>query len=47
MKNNPKLTVYFDPRFPNIDPTSLSGSSAEEFREKYRDLMEELPKYMP
>ena len=29
MKNNPKLTIYFDPIFPNIYPTSLSGSSAE------------------
>ena len=31
-KKNPKLTIYFDPRFPNIDPTSFSGSSEEEFR---------------
>ena len=26
MKKNPKLTIYFDPRFPNIYPTSFSGS---------------------
>ena len=35
IKNNPKLIIYFDPRFPNIDPMSFSGSSAEEFREQY------------
>ena len=29
MKNKPKLAIYFDPRFPNIYSTSLSGSSAE------------------
>ena len=29
MIENPKLTIYFDPRFPNIDPMSISGSSAE------------------
>ena len=40
MKNNPKLTIYFDPRFPNINPTLFSGSSAEEFREQYQDSME-------
>ena len=46
MKKNPKLKIYFDPRFPNIDPTSFSGSSTGEFREQYRDVMEELPKYI-
>ena len=40
MKNNPKLTIYFYPRFTNIYITSFSGSSAEEFKEKYRDAME-------
>ena len=35
MIKNPKLTIYFDQRFPNIDPTSFPGSSAEEFREQY------------
>ena len=29
MKKNPKVTIYFDPRFPNIYPTSFSGSSAK------------------
>ena len=47
IKNNPKLTIYFDERFPNIDSTSFPGSSAEEFREQYQDAMEELPKDMP
>ena len=36
MKNNPKLTIYFYPRSPNIYPTSFSGSPAEAFREKSR-----------
>ena len=47
MKDNPKLTIHFHPRFPNIYPTSFSGSSAEEFREQYRDAMEELSRYIP
>ena len=47
MKRNPKLKIYFDPRFPNIYPTSLLGSSAEEIREQYQYSIEELPKYMP
>ena len=47
MKNKPKLTIYFYPRFTNIYITSFSGSSAEEFKEKYRDAMEQLPKDMP
>ena len=29
MKKNPKLTIYFDPIFLNIDLTSFSGNSAE------------------
>ena len=40
MINKPKLTINFDPIFPNIYPTSFPGSSAEEFREQYRDGME-------
>ena len=35
MKKNPKLTIYFDPIFPNIDSTSFLGRSTEEFREQY------------
>ena len=38
-KKNPKLTIYFDQIFPNIDPKSFSGSSVEEFREQYQDEM--------
>ena len=47
MKKNAKPRIYFDPRFPNIDPTSFLGISAEELREKYLDAMEESPKYIP
>ena len=35
IEKNPKIAIYFDPRFPNIYPTSFSWSSAEEFGEKY------------
>ena len=28
MKKDPKLTIYFYPRFSNINPTSFSGISA-------------------
>ena len=47
MKNNPKLTIYCDPRFPSIYHTSFSGSSAEAFREQYQYAMEQLSKYLP
>ena len=29
LKNNPKLTLYFDPSLAVIDPTSFTGSTAE------------------
>ena len=29
MKKNQKQIIYFDQRFPNIDPTSYSGSPGE------------------
>ena len=47
LKKNPKLTLYFDPGMPRIDPNIFNGSSAEEFREQYRDAREELPNGMP
>ena len=37
---NSKATIYFDPRFYNIDPMSFSGSLAETFAEKYLYEME-------
>ena len=47
MKNNPKLKIYFDPRFLNIYSMSFSGSSAEVFREQNRNEIQEIPKDMP
>ena len=47
MQNNPKLKIYFDTRFPNMDSTSFSGISAEESRKKHLDAMKELQKDMP
>ena len=42
-KNKPKLTLYFDPSLPNIDPSWATGDDAQTFRETYRDAQEELP----
>ena len=47
MKKNPKLTLYFDPSTAVIYPTSFTGSTAEEFRDKYRGAKEELPTDAP
>ena len=43
LKNKPKLTLYFDPDIPNIDPSWSSGDTPETFKETYRDAKEELP----
>ena len=43
LKKNPKLTLYFDLSPAVIDPTSFTGSTAEEFRYTYRCAKEELP----
>ena len=47
LKKNPKLTLYFYPSPAVIDPTSFTGSTAEEFRDQYRGAKEELPNYAP
>ena len=47
LKKNPKLTLYFDPSPTVIDPTAFTGSTSEEFRDKYRGAKEELPTYAP
>ena len=43
IKNNPKLTLYFDPRDLIIDPSWLQGDSVEIFKGKYQDAEEQLP----
>ena len=46
LKRNPKLTLYFDPSMPCLDPNMFTGSSMEEFKEQYCDTKEEIPKNM-
>ena len=43
LKQKPKLTLYFDPGLPNIDPSWSNGDAADAFKETYRDAKEELP----
>ena len=47
LKKKPKLTLYFYPSPALIDPTSFTGSTAEEFCDKYRGTKEELPSDAP
>ena len=42
LKKKPKLTLYFDPREPLIDPSWFQGNSVENFKEQYRDSEEQL-----
>ena len=47
LRKHPKLTLYFDPQEPVLDPSMFQGHSAEAFQEIYRDANEELPPHMP
>ena len=47
MKNNPKLTLYFDPNPAVMDTTPFIGSNAEEFCDQYRGANKELPTDVP
>ena len=47
LKRKPKLTLYFDPNQARIDENMFNGSSHEQFKEHYRDAVEELPNRMP
>ena len=46
LDRKPKLTLYFDPHLPNIDYTEFK-MNADEFKEYYRDAVEEFPPRMP
>ena len=46
LKQKPKLSLYFDPRFPNIDYT-IFHDNADDFKEYYRDAVEEFPPRTP
>lgn len=47
LKKNPKLTLYFDPTEPVLDPSMFQSDSADAFQEIYRDAHEEIPPHMP
>ena len=46
IKKHLKLSLYFDPRLPNIDYTAFQDN-ASDFIEYYRDAKDELPPRMP
>ena len=43
LKNKPKLTLYFDPSLPNLEPSWAIGDKAETFTQQYRDAKEQIP----
>lgn len=44
LKHKPKITIYFNPEMPHIDPDWFAnGDSVDTFREQYRDAEEEIP----
>ena len=43
LKRHPKLTLYFDPQEPIIDPSWFEGDDAQTFCNQYRDTEEQLP----
>ena len=43
LKKKPKLTIYFNPQEPSIDPRWFEGDTQETFREQYRNAKEQLP----
>ena len=43
LKNDPKLTLYFEPREPLIYPSWFQGKSVEKFKNKYQDTEDQLP----
>lgn len=47
LKKNPKLTLYFYPKEPIIDPKMFTGNETYDFCEFYRDAEEQLPSNMP
>ena len=46
INNNPKLTIYFDPRLPNINYSAFK-TNANDFKEYYRDAKDKDPPRMP
>ena len=46
LKKNPKLTLYFDPNEPSLDPNMFTGNEPHDFCEFYCDAEEQLPNNM-
>ena len=46
LKQKPKLSLYFDPRLPNVNYTAFQDN-AHDFQEYYRDAVEEMPPRVP
>lgn len=47
LKRKPKLTLYFDPAQAQVDEGMFNGNNPEQFKDHYRDTVEELPDRMP
>ena len=47
LKRKPKLTLYFDPAQAQLDENMFNGSDYTQFRDHYRDAVEELPDRRP
>ena len=47
LKKKPKLTLYFDPAQAKLDENMFSGSDYTQFKDHYRDAVEELPDRRP
>ena len=47
LKKKPKLTLYFDPAHAHVSESMFNGSDKEQFRDHYRDAVEELPSRRP
>ena len=43
LKKNPKLTLYFDPQEPMVQPSWFTGNDSDVFLDQYRDAEEQLP----
>ena len=47
LRKKPKLTLYFDPMLPRIDPSMFNESNKQYFKDQYKDAQEEIPDNMP
>ena len=47
LKKKPKLTLYFDPSEPKLEPSMFTGEEPKNFLEQIRDAEDELPPRMP